>query len=876
MFRLLIPLLILAAIAPVRSANPLLRIGAPLTSGAFARFGEDFQTAWMLWAEYVKASGGIVVKGVAHDVELIFVDVGSDATPNRTNATFADFALAVKYGNIDFSFAPYSSGLTPVAAMIAHRLKPRMVIMSTGAASDEVFTCDTTLAFPCTAAYRRRFPRLWGLLPSSRVYFSTLAVLSRLKSAKSLAVFYENTSLARSACLSVVDQVRNLDVKVVAKELITNLTTPTAERILNTIKALQVDLTLICAYDAFCAVFNKASKDMGFVPPGIGQTPCVVNEPYIVTPSTWEPIVTGSDFTPSAASIVRAFLQPPGSNMTAAMLFNQSFFNRTNRTATYQAAMAFAGAVAFQSAIFMADSLDPDAVNAAMAAVSETSVSGKISFDTHGRTQADMLSVQVDKNRNRQIIAPLVAASMEFVFPAPTFPKRACVDGNKCGHGVCQDDGGCLCEAGWAAPTCVQPVPAPESPAGIIVAVVIPVLFLIAIALAVPHVLKYLERVKAPRGDVATILFTDIEGSSDLWSVASDDMGDVIDTHHEIIRKCIRRHGGYEVKTIGDAFMIACKTPSIGHKIALDIQSLLYEQSWPAFVRAFYKARHPADTDLGLRVRVGLHTGEAKSVQDEVTHRIDYYGPAVNLCARVESAAAGAQVLCTQPHLDALASPCHHGSVETVLGMHCFKGCKPTAVVQISLSRFEGRGFPPLAVPRYVANPDEVQDLTIVLRTNESFASRTSSRGSADGSTIPPLLEALLPFHPLVQDGHMSEEAAGAHILEGVAWFNEALRPLDKKARSRIGEEIARAWKVSTHDTTMNTFAVMSRAATKVHKSRTALNNSQMIRSGSGSDSTNFDLSNKRDALEMVPVGPQEHPCIPSMVVPEDAVSTDL
>eukprot|EP00754_Rhynchopus_humris_P003526 Rhum_TRINITY_DN11852_c1_g1::Rhum_TRINITY_DN11852_c1_g1_i1::g.47449::m.47449 len=65
-----------------------------------------------------------------------------------------------------------------------------------------------------------------------------------------------------------------------------------------------------------------------------------------------------------------------------------------------------------------------------------------------------------------------------------------------------------------------------------------------------------------PPGDgvtdpVASIVFTDIRGSTALWERSSSMMGEGMKVHNAIIRQCICRHCGYEVKTIGDSFMVA-------------------------------------------------------------------------------------------------------------------------------------------------------------------------------------------------------------------------------------------------------------------------------------------------------------------------------
>ncbi len=62
--------------------------------------------------------------------------------------------------------------------------------------------------------------------------------------------------------------------------------------------------------------------------------------------------------------------------------------------------------------------------------------------------------------------------------------------------------------------------------------------------------------VQAPTGTV-TLVFTDIQGSTALWEHFGDDFKALLDLHNALFRAAIAAAGGYEVKTEGDAFMVA-------------------------------------------------------------------------------------------------------------------------------------------------------------------------------------------------------------------------------------------------------------------------------------------------------------------------------
>jgi len=129
----------------------------------------------------------------------------------------------------------------------------------------------------------------------------------------------------------------------------------------------------------------------------------------------------------------------------------------------------------------------------------------------------------------------------------------------------------------------------------------------------------------APDGTV-TILFTDIEDSTAL----NERLGDrrwveVLRAHNSIVRDCVREHGGYEVKAQGDGFMVAYPSAREALDCAVDMQRKLAS----------------GDGALGepLRVRIGLHTGEA------IREGEDFYGWSVTLAARLGDAAVGGEIL---------------------------------------------------------------------------------------------------------------------------------------------------------------------------------------------------------------------------------------
>ena len=128
-----------------------------------------------------------------------------------------------------------------------------------------------------------------------------------------------------------------------------------------------------------------------------------------------------------------------------------------------------------------------------------------------------------------------------------------------------------------------------------------------------------------PSGTV-TFLFTDVEGSTRLWATDAAAMSSSLLVHDSILREAIEAEGGYVFTSAGDSFAAAFSRASDAVNAARRIQAELADANWPG----------PA-----LRVRIGIHLGEAEERSD------DYFGPVVNTTARVESAGHGGQTLIT-------------------------------------------------------------------------------------------------------------------------------------------------------------------------------------------------------------------------------------
>src|SRR4051812_30429768 len=122
----------------------------------------------------------------------------------------------------------------------------------------------------------------------------------------------------------------------------------------------------------------------------------------------------------------------------------------------------------------------------------------------------------------------------------------------------------------------------------------------------------------APSGEL-TLVFTDVQGSTQLWERQANGMRRALQLHNDLLRALLVSNQGYEVKTEGDALMVAFADPVKALSFGLAAQEALLAQPWPSELLEDESAAEvrAADGTLlfrGLRVRIGIHHGKPEQM----------------------------------------------------------------------------------------------------------------------------------------------------------------------------------------------------------------------------------------------------------------------
>lgn len=207
-----------------------------------------------------------------------------------------------------------------------------------------------------------------------------------------------------------------------------------------------------------------------------------------------------------------------------------------------------------------------------------------------------------------------------------------------------------------------------------------------------------------------TLLFSDVERSTQLLERHGRAMGDALARHHELFEEAINHYGGRVFETVGDAVYAAFDDPPAAVAAAAAVQIALAAEDWARIGR--------------LSVRIALHTGE---VEPRGSH---FSGPALFRVARLQAIAHGGQTVLSGITAGLVSDALPDTASLRDLGVHRLKDLlEPEHVYQLLHPRLPD-AFPalrsldsrpqnlPLQLSSFVGREAELRDIAELLQSH--------------------------------------------------------------------------------------------------------------------------------------------------------------
>lgn len=355
-----------------------------------------------LWVDQINAAGGIQLSdGTTIKFEPAFYD--DESNKDRVQELYTRLATE---DNADFLISPYSSGLTAASAVIAEQYGKIMI--TTGAASDAAYKEGYTLVFQ---AYT----------PASRYLTGAVDMLAQLDaSVKKVAFVYESTTFATSVVEAAKVYAEENGYEIVLFE---GYDAETADfgPFINKIEQSGAEAILGGGHFQDGSSFARQIHEKGLA---IKYITLLVAPPEpdfadlgdaalgVIGPSQWEPLAAFTpDFGPTGEEFVQAY---------------ESAYD--GEEPSYHSAGGYVAGLILQKAIEDADSVDTQAIKAALDGMDTVTFYGRIKFETSAEAHGlqighDMVYIQWQKddagNLMKQVVWPPGGATADPLYPRP-------------------------------------------------------------------------------------------------------------------------------------------------------------------------------------------------------------------------------------------------------------------------------------------------------------------------------------------------------------------------------------------------------------------------------------------------------------------------
>ncbi|MFL6798134.1 MAG: amino acid ABC transporter substrate-binding protein [Xanthobacteraceae bacterium] len=352
----------IAAMPPagVAFGQDVIKIGAPLPlTGAVSPEGLKQKRGYDLWAETANAKGGIKAGDKTYKVEIVYTDYASN-TPRAVQSA----ERMITEDKVNFLFAPFGSGATKAASAISEKYRIPMVAASASAA--EIFDQGFRYIFSSLTGNETVSVPIAKLVAAKNKEIKRVAILAR-NDLFPLAVAQEFEKAVKAEGLEVVTSERYAIGTMDHSAAITQM------------RAARPDWVYASGYINDLMLIRRQMNDLGLKAPVITMLAGPAYTEFaktvgplaegLTTMSWWHPAVryTGKDVFGSTEA------------------FNAAWEKKFGGDADYVEASAAVDGAILQMGIEAANSIDPQKVRDAIAAIDADTFYGHVKFAPGGQ-----------------------------------------------------------------------------------------------------------------------------------------------------------------------------------------------------------------------------------------------------------------------------------------------------------------------------------------------------------------------------------------------------------------------------------------------------------------------------------------------------------
>ena len=375
-------------------------LGAPLgLTGSLARESLLTKQGYDLWVDWINARGGIVVSGVKHPVKIKYYDDTSQA-----NQSAVLMQKLITEDKANFLLGPYGSAATATDAAIAEQNQIPMV--EANGAAESIFSQGYKYTFGVLSPAKKYLQGVIDMAATLKPMPTTIFMLSAddnfsLEVAKGVTDYAPTKGMTVFPIKKYKNGATNLGAEVQAA------------------KAANPDMVLNSGHLQEAIAINKAAKE---------QKLNAKIFAYSVGPSTPDFITAlgkdadyvygGSQWTPQVKYSPAFYLTVPK--------YVDAYKAKypTEGDPDYHVAMSTAACLALQRAIENANSLDPNKVRNALAALDVMTFAGQIKFDSRGLNIYKPMVVEQIQSGAHHTVFPVDVADTQPKFPTPAWDQR--------------------------------------------------------------------------------------------------------------------------------------------------------------------------------------------------------------------------------------------------------------------------------------------------------------------------------------------------------------------------------------------------------------------------------------------------------------------